>query len=111
MDRGKWVLSTRKVVDNTLHEFGKLCLVDHLSSSMIISLDDNTYVDKEIFTANELNEVCLKSEIEFEVPVPKELADFINKFNCDTISEVRKQLLLIEEWEKNYSIEGFHDLD
>ncbi|ORE04367.1 hypothetical protein BCV72DRAFT_231627 [Rhizopus microsporus var. microsporus] len=78
---------------------------------MIINLDDNTYVGKEMFTANELNEMYLKSVMEFEVPLPKELADFINKFNCDTIPEVRKQLLVIEEWEKNYSIEEFHDLD
>lgn len=53
--------------------------------------------------------MCLKSEMEFEVPLPKVLADFI--FNCDTIPEVRKQLLLVEEWEENYSIEEFHDLD
>lgn len=111
LDSEKWVLSTGKVVDNTLREFNKLCLVDYPSASMIIDLDDNTYAKEEIFTESELNEISLKNRIEFEQSLPKQLADYINRFNCGNIPEVRKQLLLVEEWEKNYSIEESQDLD
>lgn len=107
----KWKLSTGKIVEDTLYEFGKLCLVDHPACSMILDLQDKSYLKEGVFTEEEIEEMKLKNAIQFISPIPKELADYINTFNHTNIKDLRTELLKVHDWETNYSIDKNHDLD
>jgi TolB-like protein len=56
-DEEKWTLSTGTVVEDVLYNFSKQCVVDHPSCSIILDLDDLTYVNKKLFTKEELEEM------------------------------------------------------
>lgn len=60
-EKNKWLLSTGKVVENTLYKFSKSCLVDHPSCSMILDLDDKTYLKEKLFTQEEITEMKQKN--------------------------------------------------
>lgn len=107
----KWKLSTGKVVDDTLYEFGKQCIVDHPACSLILDLDDKTYINEGIFTQAEIDEMKLKSPVQFITRIPEELATYINNFNCNNVKDLRSELLKPHQWENEYNINTHHDLD
>lgn len=107
----KWKLSTGKIVEDALYEFGKQCLVDHLACSMILDLQDKTYLKECVFTEAEIEEMKIKNPIQFISPIPKELATYINAFNLTNVKDIRAELLKVQDWEINYSIDKDHDLD
>lgn len=59
-EKNKWLLSTGKVVENTMYKFSKSCLVDHPSCSMILDLDDKTYLKEKPSTQEEITEMKQK---------------------------------------------------
>lgn len=54
-DEEKWIFST--VVEDVLYNFSKQCVVDHPSCSIILDLNDLTYVNEKFFTKEELEEM------------------------------------------------------
>lgn len=107
----KWVLSTCKVVEDVLYGFSKSCLVDHPSCSMILDLDDKTYLKENLFTEEEIMEMKETNTIGFVETLPKDLADYINSFNCDNAKDLREQLSKLYDWERNYDIKKHHNFD
>ncbi|KAI8645491.1 hypothetical protein BD408DRAFT_429479 [Parasitella parasitica] len=83
----KWKLSTGKIVDDVLYEFGKQCLVGHRACSMILDLRDKNHL-KEC-TEAEIEEMKIKNPIQFISPIPKELATYINAFNLTNFKDLR----------------------
>ncbi|OBZ86059.1 hypothetical protein A0J61_05886 [Choanephora cucurbitarum] len=59
-EKNKWLLSTGKVVEDTLYKFSKSCIVDRPSCSMILHLDDKTYLKEKLFTQEETTEMKQK---------------------------------------------------
>ncbi|KAL7310038.1 hypothetical protein PS15m_010846 [Mucor circinelloides] len=80
-----------------LYEFSKSCLVDHPSCSMILDLDDKTYIKENLFTQEEITETKQKNMIDFVDTLPTDLANYINSFNCDSAKELRTQLLKVQD--------------
>lgn len=95
-EENKWLLPTKKVVEDTLCKFSKSCLVDHLSCSMILDLDDKTYLKNNIFTAVEIGVMKRAAPIGFMKPLPPNLANYLNEFNCDNAKELRAKLLKVQ---------------
>ncbi|CAG8713454.1 11809_t:CDS:10 [Funneliformis mosseae] len=56
-DSDKWILSTGKIVDDVLYNFGIKCRHEHLCHSFVIDPNDNIYIDEEVFTETELDEI------------------------------------------------------
>lgn len=110
-EKNKWILSTGKVVEDVLNKLSKSCLVDHPSCSMILDLDDKTYIKEGLFTQEEIVEMKQKNLIGFVDTLPTDLANYINGFNCDNAKELRAQLLKVQDWEHNYDSKKYHDFD
>ncbi|RUS23352.1 hypothetical protein BC937DRAFT_95215 [Endogone sp. FLAS-F59071] len=56
-DNQKWRLSTGKVVEDTLFEYGRQCKSEHLSQSFIVDPEDTNYIANGVFTEEELAEI------------------------------------------------------
>ncbi|KAI7889881.1 uncharacterized protein EV154DRAFT_268247 [Mucor mucedo] len=110
-EKNKWILSTGKVVEDVLNKLSKSCLVDHPSCSMILDLDDKTYIKEGLFTQEEIVEMKQKNLIGFVDTLPTDLANYINGFNCDNAKELRAQLLKVQDWEHIYDSKKYHDFD
>lgn len=110
-EENKWRLSTGKIVEDALYKFGKQCFVDHPACSMILDLQDKTYLKECVSTEAEIEDMKIKNPIQFISPIPKELATYINAFNLTNFKDLRAELLKVQDWEINYSIDKDHDLD
>lgn len=110
-EKNKWLLSTGKVVENMMYKFSKSCLVDHPSCSMILDLDDKTYLKEKPSTQEEITEMKQKNPIEFITTLPTDLANYINGFNCDSTKDLRTQLLKVQDWEHDYDPKKYYDFD
>ncbi|KAI7857762.1 hypothetical protein BDC45DRAFT_532593 [Circinella umbellata] len=86
----KWILSTGKIVEDSLYAFGKLQIGDHPSQSLIFDLGDtDSYIKNGVFTEQEIEEIkAYKS--------PK---------------HVQKALNEKQSWEECYNREKHFDLD
>lgn len=85
----KWTLRGGKIVEDSMYEFSKNCVADHPACSMIIYTEDDTYLKNDIFTKEELQKIAEKDPIGFTTPIPKPLADYMNKPNKNNIAELR----------------------
>ncbi|KAI8080312.1 hypothetical protein BDF21DRAFT_418801, partial [Thamnidium elegans] len=110
-DTDKWVLSTGKVVKDTLYNFSKRLIVDHPSNSFIIDVDDQTYLKQNIFTERELEEIKKENATDTIVPLLSELRDYINSFNCTNTKQIRQSLAKRQHWEIEYDMNKHHDFD
>lgn len=97
----KWKFSTGKIGEDALYEFGKQCLVDHPACSMILDLQDKTYLKECVFTEAEIKEMKKKkkSPIQFISLIPEKLANYINSFNLTNVKDLRADLLKAQDWE------------
>ncbi|KAI9483009.1 MAG: hypothetical protein EXX96DRAFT_461817, partial [Benjaminiella poitrasii] len=107
----KWVLRGGKVVEDSLDEFSKKCLIDHPACSMIIYTEDDTYLNNNVFTKEELREITEETPLSFTTPIPGPLADYMNKFDQNNIANLRAMLIETLAWEKEYNIQRYHDFD
>jgi hypothetical protein len=64
-----------------------------------------------VFTEAEIEDMKIKNPIQFISPIPKELATYINASNLKNFKDLRAELLKVQDWEINYSIDKDHDLD
>lgn len=69
------------------------------------------YLKKCVFTEAEIEEMKIKSPIQFASSIPKELATYINASNITNVKDLRAELLRAHDWEINYNIDKDHDLD
>ncbi|KAI7899290.1 uncharacterized protein BX663DRAFT_564104 [Cokeromyces recurvatus] len=108
----KWKLSAGKIVEDALYVFGEQCLVDHPACSMILDLEDKTYLKECVFTEAEIEEIKKKkNSIQFISHIPEKLATYINAFNLTNTQNLRDELLKAQDWKSNYSINKDYDLD
>lgn len=88
-DEKKWKLSTGTIVEDVLYNFSKRCIVDHPACSMILDLDDTTYVKEKLFTIQEIDEMKKETPLNVSSRIPQDLVDYINHFNCDNLKDLR----------------------
>jgi hypothetical protein len=74
-DEEKWKVSTGTVVEDVLYEFGKRCIVDHPACSMILDLEDITYVNEKLFTTEEIDEMKKEASMNITSKIPQDLCD------------------------------------
>ncbi|KAI8981449.1 hypothetical protein BDB01DRAFT_851237 [Pilobolus umbonatus] len=91
-DTHKWILSTGKRVEDALYDFSKKLLVDHPSSSFILDVDDHAYLKHNVFIEKEWEEIKKEYATSTIIPIPNELRDYINTFNCTTTGGIRRSL-------------------
>ncbi|KAI7901733.1 uncharacterized protein BX663DRAFT_513869 [Cokeromyces recurvatus] len=89
----KWKLSTGKIVEDALYEFGKQYLADHPACSMILDLEDKNYLKECVFTGVEIEKMKIKNPIQFINSIPEKLATYINAFNLRNVEDLRAELL------------------
>lgn len=107
----KWILSTGKIVEDSLYAFGKLQVGDHSSQSLIFDVGDSeSYIKNDVFTEEGIEEIKA-----YKSPKPKEIPDdikqYLNKFNCQSTADIRKILNEKQSWEKCDDREKHFDLD
>lgn len=111
-DEKKWKLSTGTIVEDVLYNFSKQGIVDHPACSMILDLDDTTYVKEKLFTIQEIDEMKKETSLNVSSRIPQDLVDYINHFNCDNLKDLRTRLADTQDWEKEeYDMNKHHDLD
>lgn len=49
--------------------------------------------------------------MQFISPLPQKFADFLNTFNLTNSVDLRRLLLVVNDWETDYNIDMHHDLD
>lgn len=101
----KYKLSTGKIVEEALFEFGKQCRVNHPACSMILDLQDKTYLKEGVFTKDETNEMMRMKDPKTTVyisRIPKELVTYMSAYNFRNIKDLRPKLLKNEDWEVDY---------
>lgn len=97
-----------KIVEDGMHEFRKNCVTDHPACSMIIYTEDDAYLKNDVFTKEELQEIAEKDPIDFTTPIPKPLADYMNKYKIILLNFVPCRQKLNTR-KKNYNMSRDHD--
>ncbi|KAG2226800.1 hypothetical protein INT45_005765 [Circinella minor] len=86
----KWILSTGKIVGDSLYAFGKLQIGDHPSRSLIFDLGDSeSYIKNGVFTEEEIEEIKTYKSPK-RVQLPDDIKHYLNKFNCQSTADIRK---------------------
>ncbi|CAJ0641965.1 12991_t:CDS:2 [Entrophospora sp. SA101] len=126
-EENKWKLSTGTVVENRLYKFGIECKYEHLAHSLIIDPNDENYINQNVFTREELEEIK-----EFQMkPTPKissDLLEYIESYNIvnmfydklyighsnfvlDNILDLRKRVNNSEAFNENFERSRHFDHD
>ncbi|RUP45170.1 hypothetical protein BC936DRAFT_148530 [Jimgerdemannia flammicorona] len=109
-DERKWRLSTGKVVEDALYEFGLKCTEELLSHSFVLDPDDTSYVDENIFTIAELNEI--RTHKKHNLPtMPENFLNYLMKYAKSTIHELRGVLQEPINPDGTFAREIHHDFD
>ncbi|KAG1170218.1 hypothetical protein G6F70_007725 [Rhizopus microsporus] len=87
----KWILSTGKCVDNELFLFALQCQEDHPSKQFIMDVADLNYVQYDVFTEEELDEISTFEEKELPMP-PDAILQHMNHFNLTSANQLRTAL-------------------
>ncbi|RHZ80892.1 hypothetical protein Glove_131g62 [Diversispora epigaea] len=85
----KWTLSTEKVIEDALYIFGIDRSCEHLSHSFIIDPDDKSYIQKGIFTHEEIDEIKNFNKKEFPL-IPDDLLKYLNNFRKFNTADLRE---------------------
>lgn len=105
VDKDKWVLKTGTVVEDNLFKFGKKCKFEHLCHSFIIDPNDETYLQRKVFTEEELVEIATSKMIEYP-ELPYDLVDYLSVFEKGTTSkELRKLIHISSDYQLDYDNE------
>ncbi|CAO3683976.1 unnamed protein product [Rhizopus stolonifer] len=110
-DKEKWKLSTGTIVEDVLYNFSKRYIVDHPACSMILDLDDTTYLKEKLFTTQEIDEMKKEASMNIISRIPQDIGDYIDHFNCDNLKDLRTRLADKKDREKEYDMNKHHDLD
>ncbi|CAJ0866298.1 7646_t:CDS:10 [Entrophospora sp. SA101] len=94
----KWYLTSGKCVEDALYAFGNQWRFDHLAHSFIIDPDDESYIKNNIFTSEELKEIC-NTEAKDLPEMPNELLKYISSFRMKTTKDLHIALDVRQDWE------------
>ncbi|CAG8591666.1 6887_t:CDS:2 [Ambispora gerdemannii] len=107
----KWYLTSGKCVEDELYAFGIQCRFEHLAHSFIIDPDDETYIKNNIFTSEELSEIC-DTEAKNLPEMSIELLKYISSFRMKTTKDLRVALDVRQDWEgENFDRINHFDFD
>ncbi|CAG8765385.1 8_t:CDS:10, partial [Dentiscutata erythropus] len=109
-DSDKWTLSTGKIVEDALYNFGIKCRHEHLCHSFVIDPNDKIYVDEEVFTESELDEIRTY-KIKPMPLMPQDLLTYLNSFRVFDISDLRNAILKPQQWDSTYNRQTHFDHD
>ncbi|PKY26780.1 hypothetical protein RhiirB3_442216 [Rhizophagus irregularis] len=102
-DSDKWKLSTGKIVEDALYNFGIKCRHEHLCHSFVIDPNDNIYINEEVFTEAELDEIRKYKLISMPQMPPRLI-------NSD-ISSLRDAIFKSQQWDSPYNRQTHFDYD
>ncbi|CAG8828888.1 4250_t:CDS:10 [Gigaspora margarita] len=109
-DAKKWTLTTGTIVENALYNFGLRCKHEHLSHSFVLDPNDGTYLNENVFTESELHEIRHFQTKQMPLMPPK-LLKYLNSFNLQTASEIRKQVFNPEQMDQDFNKSRDFDRD
>ncbi|CAJ0907275.1 15661_t:CDS:2, partial [Entrophospora sp. SA101] len=109
-NESKWKLTSGKVVEDSLYEFGLKCMDEHLSHSFILDTEDISYINEGIFNESEMKEIR-DSKVQNLPVLPDDLLDYIVSFEKNNIQELRQTLDKPYSNSTHYNRELHHDFD
>ncbi|RGB24452.1 hypothetical protein C1646_747795 [Rhizophagus diaphanus] len=109
-DSDKWILSTGKIVEDVLYNFGIKCRHEHLCHSFVIDPNDNIYIDEEVFTETELDEIR-EYKLKPMPQMPQDLLTYLNSFRVSDISSLRNAIFKSQKWDSPYNRQTYFDHD
>ncbi|CAI2186908.1 17468_t:CDS:10 [Funneliformis geosporum] len=109
-DSDKWKLSTGKIVEDALYNFGIKCRHEHLCHSFVIDPNDNIYINEEVFTEAELDEIRKYKLIPMP-QMPQDLLTYLNSFRVSDISSLRDAIFKSQQWDSPYNRQTHFDYD
>jgi hypothetical protein len=106
----KWKLTTDKVVEDAMYTFGMKCTEEHLVHSFVLDTADPTYLDHNVFTEQELQEIktCDKKPL---VRLPDDLREYINSFSENDCGKLRQKVDTSWPWQADYDLSKNGDYD
>ncbi|KAF7721059.1 hypothetical protein EC973_005506 [Apophysomyces ossiformis] len=97
-DSQKWMLScSKRYVEDCLYQFGTRCDHEHLCHSFIIDREDKSYLQHQVFSEEELNEIRNYQQKQLPKP-PKRLVDFLLTFRVRNCQDLRKAAREAWDW-------------
>ncbi|GAB5594013.1 hypothetical protein Unana1_08913 [Umbelopsis nana] len=109
-DFRKWKLKSGRKVEDVLHEFALKSSNEHAAHSFIINPLDSTWLQLDVFTKEELDEIstfkCNKLPA-----LPKDLTEFINEFNLTDQQQLRTALWRQRDFDITYDKKKSFDKD
>ncbi|CAG8698341.1 14789_t:CDS:10 [Funneliformis caledonium] len=109
-DSDKWILSTGKIVEDALYNFGIKCRHEHLCHSFVIDPNDKIYINEEVFTEIELDEIR-KYKLKPMPQMPQDLLTYLNSFRVSDISGLRDAIFKSQQWDSPYNRQTHFDHD
>ncbi|CAI2193364.1 12094_t:CDS:10 [Funneliformis geosporum] len=106
----KWTLSTGKIVEDALHDFGVKCRHEHLCHSFVIDPNDKIYINEEVFTETELEEIR-NHKLKPMPQMPQDLLTYLNSFRVSDISSLRNAIFKSQQWDSPYNRQTHFDHD
>ncbi|KAG1048225.1 hypothetical protein G6F43_009372 [Rhizopus delemar] len=107
-DQYKWTLSTGKVVEDALYDFGVACKHEHLAHQFIV--DPFNKQMESIFDEAELQEIR-SANVKPMPMMPMPLRNYIASFNKKNTNEIRDVIDTRQPWQINYDIKDYGDYD
>ncbi|CAG8547968.1 13436_t:CDS:2, partial [Funneliformis caledonium] len=106
----KWKLTTGKIVEDSLYEFGMRCKYEHLCHSFIVDPNDYNYIVESVFTLEELNEI---KEYKYKkLPnMPTDLLRYLNSFRKYNTRDLRKAVFETQSWNMPFNRDTHFDFD
>ncbi|ORE15516.1 hypothetical protein BCV71DRAFT_32263, partial [Rhizopus microsporus] len=85
-------LEVKRFIQDGLFKLGKSLIGDNPSQSLIfVSIDAHSYIQNNIFTANEIEEI-INYKKATQHRLLEDLKQYINTFNCSSAVDIRKAL-------------------
>ncbi|ORX47475.1 hypothetical protein DM01DRAFT_266182 [Hesseltinella vesiculosa] len=97
-----WTLSTGKVVEKQLFEYGLTQGDEHLCHSFIMDPRDQSYVQDGVFTEEELQEMAT-FHLSDTGSLPIRLKNYLKKFDVDTVQKFRAVLYAPQPWQNDFN--------
>ncbi|CAG8527819.1 14129_t:CDS:2 [Acaulospora morrowiae] len=82
----------------------------NLAHSFILDPDDDTYLKENVFTESELREIR-HFQVKKTPLMPPDLTKYLNSFNLETASEIRKQIFSPDQMDQDFNRSRDFDRD
>ncbi|GAB5593996.1 hypothetical protein Unana1_08896 [Umbelopsis nana] len=109
-DSRKWKLKSGRKVEDVLHEFALRSTNEHAAHSFIINPLDSTWVQLDVFTKEELDEISTYKCSKLPT-LPGDLTEFMNEFNLTDQQRLRTALWSQRDFDIAYDRKESFDKD